>query len=61
LDVVLMRWNSKRSLECSTEMMLAQSSEPSERDERYLLAQAFFDVAGDSARLPASEAAETHW
>src|SRR5262249_49161771 len=57
LDVVLMGGNSTRLLECSTEMMLAQASEPSEREERYLLAHMFFDVGSDSAHLPAGEAA----
>src|SRR5262249_38481341 len=59
LDVVLMGGNSKRLLECSTEMMLAQASEPSEREERYLLAHVFFDVGSDGAHLPAGEAAAT--
>src|SRR5262249_49387114 len=37
LKKMSLRWNSKGLLEGSTEMMLAQPSEPSKRDERYSL------------------------
>src|SRR5262249_55246556 len=61
LNVVLMRRNSERFLECSTEMMLAQASEPSERGERDLLAHVFLDIAGDGTHLPGGQAAAIQW
>jgi hypothetical protein len=42
--VISMRWDSDGLLECPTEMMLAQPSEPSECDQRYLLVEMFFEV-----------------
>src|SRR5262249_24334191 len=57
LNVILMRWNSKRSLECSTEMMLAQADKPSERGERNLFAHVLFNITADGAHLPGGKPA----
>src|SRR5690242_6761717 len=61
LKKISLRWNSEGLLEGSTEMMLAQPSEPSKRDERYSLVQVFFDVTDDGTLLPAGKAAATRW
>jgi hypothetical protein len=52
-----MWWNPEGLLECPTEMMLAQPSQPSERDQGYSLGEVFFDVGNDSTHLPRGEAA----
>src|SRR5262245_24627143 len=57
LKMISKRWNSERLLESSTEMMLAEPSEPSQRAQGYAVVEMFLDVSRDSALLPAGKSA----
>src|SRR5882762_9555970 len=56
-DVVSMRRRAERSPEGPTKMVWAEAYQPRQSRDRYLLGEMFFDVAGDHALLPGSEAA----
>src|SRR5258706_1813684 len=56
-DVVSMRRRAERSPEGPTKMVWAEAYLPRQSRDRYLLGEMFFDVAGDHALLPGSEAA----
>src|SRR5258708_39161921 len=55
--VISMRRRTKRLPEGTTKMVWTKANQPRQSRERYLLGEMFFDVGGDHALLPGSEAA----
>src|ERR1700738_3084309 len=54
--VVSMRRRTERLPEGATKMVWTEANQPRQSPERYLVGEMFFDVGGDHALLPGSEA-----